>query len=154
MACRSPIDPVGQPRAPLFRIEYLRDQSLGDVSIMTATRTLVASLRGNQVEALPNRGTRLRASPRNQLRAHDLTVILWPLLLLGLYGRALMYSTLDNLPHYGMHGRGPEAAGNLTLPTWAAVLLLNHNSASRSSRTPQSTLAGPPRSSWGHPRQR
>jgi Fatty acid desaturase len=51
----------------------------------------------------------------------------WPLLLLGLYGRALVYSTLDNLPHYGMHGRGDEAARNLTLPAWASVLVLNHN---------------------------
>jgi fatty acid desaturase len=26
----------------------------------------------------------------------------WPVLLAGLYGRAFLYSTLDNLPHYGM----------------------------------------------------
>ncbi len=51
----------------------------------------------------------------------------WPLLLSGLYGRALLYSTLDNLPHYGMHGRGDEAARNLSLPAWASVLVLNHN---------------------------
>lgn len=52
---------------------------------------------------------------------------LWPLLLLGLYGRAVIYSTLDNLPHYGMYGRGDEAAMNLTLPPWAAIFVLNHN---------------------------
>ncbi len=51
----------------------------------------------------------------------------WPLLLAALYVRALIYSTLDNLPHYGMHGRGPEAALNLTLPPWAAVIVLNHH---------------------------
>lgn len=51
----------------------------------------------------------------------------WPLLLLTFYARALLYSTLDNLPHYGMHGREPDAALNLTLPGWAAVLVLNHN---------------------------
>jgi fatty acid desaturase len=51
----------------------------------------------------------------------------WPPLLLALYGRALIYSLLDNLPHYGMHWRGDDAAKNLALPRWAAVLVLNHN---------------------------
>jgi fatty acid desaturase len=51
----------------------------------------------------------------------------WPLLLTGLYGRALLYSVLDNLPHYGLHGRGNQAARNMTLPSWASVLVLNHH---------------------------
>jgi fatty acid desaturase len=51
----------------------------------------------------------------------------WPLLLSGLYGRALAYSVLDNLPHYGLHGRGDEAARNLRLPAWASIFVLNHN---------------------------
>ena len=51
----------------------------------------------------------------------------WPLLLTGLYGRALLYSVLDNLPHYGLHGRGNTAARNMTLPPWASVLVLNHH---------------------------
>jgi fatty acid desaturase len=51
----------------------------------------------------------------------------WPLLLLALYGRAVVYSALDNLPHYGKYGRGNDAAMNLTLPRWASLLVLNHN---------------------------
>jgi fatty acid desaturase len=51
----------------------------------------------------------------------------WPALLLGLYGRAFLYSTLDNLPHYGMGGRGNESAMNLTLHPWASIVVLNHN---------------------------
>ncbi len=51
----------------------------------------------------------------------------WPALLWALYGRAVVYSTLDNLPHYGMVGRGDEAAKNLTLPPWASFIVLNHN---------------------------
>jgi fatty acid desaturase len=51
----------------------------------------------------------------------------WPALLLGLYGRAFLYSTLDNLPHYGMGGRGNESAMNLALHPWLSILVLNHN---------------------------
>lgn len=51
----------------------------------------------------------------------------WPALLLGLYGRAFLFSTLDNLPHYGMGGRGNESAMNLTLHPWASIVVLNHN---------------------------
>ena len=51
----------------------------------------------------------------------------WPALLLGLYGRAFLYSTLDNLPHYGMGGRGNESAMNLALHPWVSILVLNHN---------------------------
>jgi fatty acid desaturase len=51
----------------------------------------------------------------------------WPALLVGLYGRAFLYSTLDNLPHYGMGGRGNESAMNLSLHPWVSVLVLNHN---------------------------
>ncbi len=52
---------------------------------------------------------------------------LWPALLVGLYGRAFLYSTLDNLPHYGMGGCGKESAMNLSLHPWVSVLVLNHN---------------------------
>lgn len=51
----------------------------------------------------------------------------WPALVCALYGRAVVYSTLDNLPHYGMRGRGNEAAKNLTLPPWVSFIVLNHN---------------------------
>jgi fatty acid desaturase len=51
----------------------------------------------------------------------------WLPLLLVLYGRAVAYSLLDNLPHYGMHWRGDDAAKNLALPKWASVLVLSHN---------------------------
>ncbi len=51
----------------------------------------------------------------------------WPALLWALWGRALVFSTLDNLPHYGMQGRGDAAAKNLTLHPWASFLVLNHN---------------------------
>jgi fatty acid desaturase len=51
----------------------------------------------------------------------------WPALLLGWYGRAFLYSTLDNLPHYGMGGRGDASAKNLTLHPALAVMVLNHN---------------------------
>jgi fatty acid desaturase len=51
----------------------------------------------------------------------------WPLLLAALCGRAIIYSTLDNLPHYGMQGRGDEAAKNLTVPAWLSYIVLNHN---------------------------
>jgi fatty acid desaturase len=51
----------------------------------------------------------------------------WPVLLGGLYGRAFLYSTLDNLPHYGMGGRGNASAMNLSLHPWVSVLVLNHN---------------------------
>jgi fatty acid desaturase len=51
----------------------------------------------------------------------------WPVLLGALYGRALMYSMLDNLPHYGTRERGNAAAKNLSLAGWASFLVLNHN---------------------------
>jgi len=51
----------------------------------------------------------------------------WPVALWALCGRALVYCALDNLPHYGMQGRGNEAAKNLTLPAWASLVVLNHN---------------------------
>ncbi len=51
----------------------------------------------------------------------------WPALLLGLYGRAFLYSTLDNLPHYGMGGRGDESAMNLSVHPWISIVVLNHN---------------------------
>ncbi len=51
----------------------------------------------------------------------------WPVLLIALYGRALIYSTLDNLPHYGTRERGDAAAKNLRLAGWASFLVLNHN---------------------------
>ncbi|HEY6923728.1 MAG TPA: fatty acid desaturase [Steroidobacteraceae bacterium] len=51
----------------------------------------------------------------------------WPALLLGLYGRALLYSILDNLPHYGMGGRGNESALNLSAHPWVSIIILNHN---------------------------
>jgi len=51
----------------------------------------------------------------------------WPALLLGLYGRAFLYSTLDNLPHYGMGGRGNESAMNLSVHSWVSIVILNHN---------------------------
>jgi fatty acid desaturase len=51
----------------------------------------------------------------------------WPVLLCALWGRALVYSAFDNLPHYGMQGRGDEAAKNLTLHPWASFVVLNHN---------------------------
>ena len=51
----------------------------------------------------------------------------WPVLVLALCGRALIYSTLDNLPHYGVPGRGDAAAQNLSLPRWASFLVLHHN---------------------------
>jgi len=53
--------------------------------------------------------------------------VYWPALLLGLYGRAFLYSTLDNLPHYGMGGRGDSSAMNLTLHPVVAIMVLNHN---------------------------
>lgn len=52
---------------------------------------------------------------------------LWSALLAGLYGRAFLYSTLDNLPHYGMGGRGNESAMNLAAHPWVSILVLNHN---------------------------
>jgi fatty acid desaturase len=52
---------------------------------------------------------------------------IWPMLFVALYGRALIYSTLDNLPHYGTRERGDAAAKNLSLAGWASLLVLNHN---------------------------
>jgi fatty acid desaturase len=51
----------------------------------------------------------------------------WPALLAALYARAVLYSTFDNLPHYGTQGRGDQASKNLTLPRWASFIVLNHN---------------------------
>ncbi len=51
----------------------------------------------------------------------------WTVLLAALYGRALVYSMLDNLPRYGTKERGSESARNLRLPGWASWLVLNHN---------------------------
>ena len=51
----------------------------------------------------------------------------WPVLVLALCARAFLYSTLDNLPHYGVQGRGNTAAKNLSLPQWASLIVLNHN---------------------------
>lgn len=52
---------------------------------------------------------------------------LWPALVLTLFARAFLYSTLDNLPHYGVRGRGDAAAMNLSLPQWASLVVLHHN---------------------------
>ena len=51
----------------------------------------------------------------------------WLVLVLALSARALLYSTLDNLPHYGVQGRGDAAAKNLSLPQWASLVVLHHN---------------------------
>lgn len=51
----------------------------------------------------------------------------WPAVVLAFCGRALVYSTLDNLPHYGVRGRGDQAAKNLSLPGWASLIVLHHN---------------------------
>jgi len=51
----------------------------------------------------------------------------WHVLVLALYGRALIYSTLDNLPHYGAGQRGSQSARNLRLPRWVSFMVLNHN---------------------------
>lgn len=51
----------------------------------------------------------------------------WPVLVLALSARAFLYSTLDNLPHYGMQGRGDAAAKNLSLSQWASLVVLHHN---------------------------
>ena len=51
----------------------------------------------------------------------------WPVVVLAFCGRALVYSTLDNLPHYGVGGRGDQAAMNLSLPRWASLIVLHHN---------------------------
>ena len=51
----------------------------------------------------------------------------WPVALFVFFGRAVVYSTLDNLPHYGVQGRGDHAARNLSLPGWASLIVLHHN---------------------------
>jgi fatty acid desaturase len=51
----------------------------------------------------------------------------WPVLALALSARAVIYSTLDNLPHYGVQGRGDAAAKNFSLPRWASFVVLHHN---------------------------
>lgn len=51
----------------------------------------------------------------------------WPVLVLALSARAFLYSTLDNLPHYGTQGCGGAAAKNLSLPQWASLVVLHHN---------------------------
>jgi len=51
----------------------------------------------------------------------------WPVLVLALCARAFLYSTLDNLPHYGVEGCGDTAAKNLGLPRWASLIVLHHN---------------------------
>ena len=51
----------------------------------------------------------------------------WPVAVLAFCGRALLYSTLDNLPHHGVQGRGDKAAKNLSLPAWASLVVLHHN---------------------------
>jgi fatty acid desaturase len=53
--------------------------------------------------------------------------VFWPILVFALYARAFLYSTLDNLPHYGVEGRGDAAAKNLSLPRWASFIVLHHN---------------------------
>jgi fatty acid desaturase len=51
----------------------------------------------------------------------------WPLLVAGLIGRAIVFSVLDNLPHYGVPGRGNQAARDFRLHPWASTLVLGHN---------------------------
>ncbi len=51
----------------------------------------------------------------------------WPLFAATLYGRALIFSVLDNLPHYGTAGHGDDSAYDLHLPNWAAWLVMHHN---------------------------
>ena len=51
----------------------------------------------------------------------------WRVLVLAFSARAFLYSTLDNLPHYGVEGRGDIAAKNLSLPQWASLVLLHQN---------------------------
>jgi hypothetical protein len=72
----------------------------------------------------------------------------WPVLLLAVYGRALIYSTLDNLPHYGTRQRGSRSARALSLPDWASFILLNQPRSSRASVHP---LAGAEHLFGGNP---
>jgi len=65
--------------------------------------------------------------PRGAIAFAPLRLRAWAVLLVGLYGRAFLYSTLDNLPHCGMGGRGNASAMNLSLHPWLSVLVLNHN---------------------------
>jgi fatty acid desaturase len=51
----------------------------------------------------------------------------WPVLFLALGVRALIYSVLDNLPHYGRDGKGEVPSANLKLAPWASVVVLSHN---------------------------
>jgi fatty acid desaturase len=51
----------------------------------------------------------------------------WPLLLLALAGRGMMISFFDNAFHYGVPLNDRHAAFNLSLPDWAAKLILNFN---------------------------
>jgi len=51
----------------------------------------------------------------------------WPVLFLALGVRALIYSVLDNLPHYGRDGKGEAPSANLKLAPWASVVVRSHN---------------------------
>ncbi len=106
-------------------------------------RLIARPFGGNDPESTAIRASCLRwfGNPRKMLRARfdsllALAIIIlafmrygefWPLLVIGLLGRAFVYSLLDNLPHHGVPGRGNAAAKNFRLPGWAAVLVLRHN---------------------------
>ena len=52
---------------------------------------------------------------------------LWPALVIVVYLRGLVFSVLDNLPHYGTHGDPRDAALNLSLPRWTSLIVMQHN---------------------------
>jgi fatty acid desaturase len=132
--------------AHLLGAHYLFTCLAGWVSFVpTGTRELLLqrTMAGNAADMVGMRGAALRwcGDPRRIARIRVDCIgsaalwllvathyaALWAPFLLTAYGRAVVYSVLDNLPHYGMHWRGDDAAKNLALPKWAAVLVLNHN---------------------------
>ena len=51
----------------------------------------------------------------------------WPWLLLALYGRALLLSVMDNMPHYGTDGSDLLQVPAFRVPRWLPGLVMNHH---------------------------
>lgn len=61
----------------------------------------------------------------------------WPVLALGLFGRAVLVSMLDNAFHYGTNLSNRRGAMNFSLPAWVSHLILHFNLHDVHHRLPQ-----------------
>ncbi|MBV9863661.1 MAG: fatty acid desaturase [Alphaproteobacteria bacterium] len=109
-----------------------------------ATRRLIAAaLAGDGPGAVPIREAALRrfgpARRRAAIRADVVAAFslpalsgflygpAWPWLVSALYGRALLLSLMDNMPHYGVGGSNAAEIPIFRASGWLSLLVMNHH---------------------------